>query len=88
MDLKEQLIERLKKGLVKYLEAEGVEAEKIEPAIETPRNREHGDFSTNMAMQLTRALKRNRYPQGNARVHAVGYQAEEELARHGDTGRP
>ena len=59
MDLKEQLIARLKKGLEKYLEAEGAEAEEIEPAIETPRNREHGDFSTNVAMQLTRILKRN-----------------------------
>lgn len=27
--------------------------------IETPKNKDHGDFSTNVAMQLTRQLKRN-----------------------------
>lgn len=59
MDLKTQLSERVEQALARYLADEGAEAPNLKIAIETPRNREHGDFSTNVAMQLTRILKRN-----------------------------
>ncbi|MFW6286624.1 MAG: arginine--tRNA ligase, partial [Candidatus Sumerlaeota bacterium] len=60
MDLKQELIERLENALDAYTEAEGVERpESIEVAVEVPRNREHGDLATNLAMQLTKVMKRN-----------------------------
>ncbi len=60
MDLKQQLIERLRAALEAYAAAENAELpESIDVAVEVPRNRDHGDLATNLAMQLTKVLKRN-----------------------------
>jgi arginyl-tRNA synthetase len=72
MDLKTELSNRLEQALAKYLaqeQAQGAEAPGTAvpvsatwpPAVsvEVPRNPDHGDFATNLAMQLARALKRN-----------------------------
>lgn len=39
--------------------------------IETPKNKDHGDFSTNVAMQLTRQLKRNPREIAQALIEAL-----------------
>ena len=59
MDLKEQLNQRLGEALEKYLAAEGVEAPGVTPAAEVPRNTDHGDLATNVAMQLAKPLRRS-----------------------------
>lgn len=62
MDLKSQLQAKLDETLDKYLAALNLTRENLAvqlPSVEVPRNREHGDYSTNIAMLLGRALKRN-----------------------------
>jgi arginyl-tRNA synthetase len=60
MDLKTELLGRMEQALDKYLAAVGVarEATSVALGVEAPRNREHGDYASNIAMQLTRVLKR------------------------------
>lgn len=41
------------------LKAFDVELEEAKIVIETPKNKDHGDFSSNVAMQLTRELRQN-----------------------------
>ena len=54
-ELKEMLKDSVKKAFDVDLELSSI-------VIETPKNKDHGDFSSNVAMQLTRTLhtKRNR----------------------------
>lgn len=67
MDLKTDLTRRLEQALEKYLAAEAakkgggeaLDSASVQIAIETPRNPEHGDFATNVAMLLSRPLRRN-----------------------------
>ncbi|MBN1866558.1 arginine--tRNA ligase [Candidatus Sumerlaeota bacterium] len=60
MDLKTELTRRLDEALGKYLQAEGADRpEGLAAGIEVPRNREHGDYATNVAMQLARLVKRS-----------------------------
>ncbi|HPS01812.1 MAG TPA: arginine--tRNA ligase, partial [Candidatus Sumerlaeota bacterium] len=59
MDLRSLLAERIEAALGRYLEAQGVTGADVQPLIEVPRNREHGDYATNVAMQLTKLVKRN-----------------------------
>lgn len=50
----------LKQAIAKAVElAFGTVLELTSIVIETPKNKDHGDFSTNVAMQLTRTLKQN-----------------------------
>ena len=58
MDLKSQLTARLEEALKSYLKEIGGNVTVPAPTVEVPRNPENGDFSTNIAMQLTRILKR------------------------------
>lgn len=59
MDLKSGLTERIEQSLTKMFEAEGIDPVEVTYSVEVPRNRDHGNFSTNVAMQLTKALRRN-----------------------------
>ena len=51
--MKNKIIELLQSSLAK-LEISGVDI-----YVETPKNNDNGDFSSNIAMQLTRVLKKN-----------------------------
>lgn len=51
-----QLKEAIKKGVQ---DAFDLTLEDQQIIIEIPKNKEHGDFSTNVAMQLTRRLHKN-----------------------------
>ena len=51
------LIEALKKAMVKCNFVEDYEIDLI--TIEIPKEKSHGDYSTNIAMQLTRLLRKN-----------------------------
>ena len=59
MDLKDELTDRLGKALSDYLTSQGAEASAVAVTVEAPRDPDHGDFATNLAMQLAKALKRN-----------------------------
>lgn len=66
MDLKTELMQRLKKAVEDFskseagkVNGEAADLSAVEVMVEQPKNREHGDFSTNMAMQMTRILRRN-----------------------------
>ena len=48
----------LKEGLLAAVERYGVYEEDVEIALEKPRERSHGDLSTNLALMLGRRLKR------------------------------
>ena len=51
--MKNKIVELIKNSLAK-LEIDGVDIH-----VETPKNTENGDFSSNVAMQLTRVLRKN-----------------------------
>ena len=51
------LKEALKKAMVKCNFVEDYEIDQI--TIEIPKEKSHGDYSTNIAMQLTRLLRKN-----------------------------
>lgn len=61
MNIKEQLQDVLKKEIHKaVLSAKLTGREEVpEVVLETPKDKAHGDFATNMAMQLTRIARRN-----------------------------
>ena len=52
IELKQAIKEAVKKAF-------GIELEENNIVIETPKVKDHGDFSTNVAMQLTRQLRQN-----------------------------
>ncbi|MBP3852758.1 MAG: arginine--tRNA ligase, partial [Erysipelotrichaceae bacterium] len=52
MELKEVLKEAVQKAFDISLEPSSI-------VIETPKNKNHGDYSSNVAMQLTRQLRQN-----------------------------
>src|SRR6056297_2428309 len=58
-NVENELIEAIQEGLVETLEQEGIQLEKI-PAIkvEVPREKEHGDYATNIAMVMAKHFKR------------------------------
>ena len=57
--LKYQISETVKKSLSKAItKGELPEFEAGDIVVETPREKEHGDFSTNIAMQAAKAAKR------------------------------
>ena len=64
--LENMLKESLKKAILKASLAEDFEADKI--TIEIPKDRAHGDYSTNIAMQLTRLLHKNPREIANALI--------------------
>ena len=51
--MKNKIVELIKNSLAK-LEIDGVDIH-----VETPKNTDNGDFSSNVAMQLTRVLRKN-----------------------------
>lgn len=51
-ELKEMLKDAVQKAFDEELELSSI-------VIETPKNKDHGDFSSNVAMQLTRLLHTN-----------------------------
>lgn len=51
------LKEALKQAVIDLNYVENIDLDKI--VIEIPKDKEHGDYSTNLAMQLTRILRRN-----------------------------
>lgn len=57
----EQLQDSLRKEIHKAVVVSGLAAEPDVPKVvlETPKDKAHGDFATNMAMQLTRIARRN-----------------------------
>lgn len=55
--LKQQLIENIKAAVLQSQLVDAADLPNI--ILETPKEKEHGDFSTNIAMQLTRVAKRN-----------------------------
>lgn len=52
IELKQAIKEAVKKAF-------DIELEENNIVIETPKVKDHGDFSTNVAMQLTRQLRQN-----------------------------
>jgi arginyl-tRNA synthetase len=86
MDPKNELTERLKTALKNLLAEEGVAGEPPEIVVEAPRNREHGDYATNVALQLARALNRNPMQIAEAlleRFDGEGLVAEATVAKPG-----
>lgn len=73
----EQVKQALKDEIIKAITASGLvgDAELPEIVLETPKEKEHGDFATNAAMQLTRIARQN------PRVIA------EAIVKHLDTGK-
>ena len=61
MSLLEQKKETLKQELKQAVIQAGLAEEKEIPEIllEVPREKEHGDWATNLAMQLTKVARRN-----------------------------
>ena len=61
MSLLEQKKETLKQELKQAVMQAGLAEEKEIPEIllEVPREKEHGDWATNLAMQLTKVARRN-----------------------------
>lgn len=61
VNILEQLQHTLKKEIQKAVVKAGLTGEADMPAVvlETPKEKAHGDFATNMAMQLTRLVRRN-----------------------------
>lgn len=61
MNILEQLQDTLKTEIRKAVVASGLVGEAEVPVVvlETPKEKAHGDFATNMAMQLTRIARRN-----------------------------
>jgi arginyl-tRNA synthetase len=66
MDLRAELVKRLETALVEFgrsdaarVEGAAADLSGVQAQLEQPRNREHGDYSSNVAMQLARLLKRN-----------------------------
>ncbi|MEM9222827.1 MAG: arginine--tRNA ligase [Pseudomonadota bacterium] len=53
------LVEELRARVVAIAESEGLRDGLERVAVETPRDRSHGDFATNAAMVLAKAAKRN-----------------------------
>ena len=51
--MKNKIVELIQNSLAK-LEIDGVDIH-----VETPKNTDNGDFSSNVAMQLTRVLRKN-----------------------------
>ncbi|WP_100400428.1 arginine--tRNA ligase [Bacillus sp. FJAT-44742] len=60
MNIAEQMKERLKEEIIAAVEKAGLASsgEIPEVILETPKEKEHGDFATNMAMQLARIAKK------------------------------
>ncbi len=73
----EQVKQTLKDEIAKAITASGMvgDAELPEIVLETPKEKEHGDFATNAAMQLTRIARQN--PRAIA----------ESIVKHLDTGK-
>ncbi|WP_018923210.1 arginine--tRNA ligase [Salsuginibacillus kocurii] len=61
MTIVEQVKETLKQEIVAAVERAGLATREEMPAVllETPKEKAHGDFATNMAMQLARVAKKN-----------------------------
>ncbi|NQU42823.1 arginine--tRNA ligase, partial [bacterium] len=92
MDLKTALTERLQEALEIYVASSDVVVEGAAPdlsdvqvSVEIPRNTEHGDFATNLAMQLTKRLRRN--PMQIAE-ELLGHFSMEGLVRETSVARP
>ena len=51
--------EKLKDLIVKTLNADHIDMDKKEVVIEIPKDSSHGDYATNVAMQLARTLKKS-----------------------------
>jgi arginyl-tRNA synthetase len=54
--MREQLIEKLRDALAELLREAGDAGEVPTPVLEIPRQKEHGDFATNVAMTLAKRL--------------------------------
>lgn len=52
IELKQAIVLAVKKAFDQDLEIQSI-------VVETPKNKDHGDFSSNIAMQLTRTLHQN-----------------------------
>lgn len=61
MNIVEQMEQNLKEEIVRSVLAAGLagEEEMPEVVLEQPKDKAHGDYATNMAMQLARVAKKN-----------------------------
>lgn len=82
--LENMLKESLKKAILKASLAEDFEADKI--TIEIPKDTAHGDYSTNIAMQLTRLLHKNPREIANALIE--NFDLEEAHVEHTEIAGP
>lgn len=67
MDIKSKLKEIIEDALKKL----DIDTTNIDIAIETPKDSEHGDYSTNIAMQLAKVLKRSPKDIAESIVNAI-----------------
>ncbi|MCF6094097.1 arginine--tRNA ligase [Microaerobacter geothermalis] len=60
MNIVEQVQEKMKKAIIEAVVKSGIAAqEEIPPVVlEVPKEKSHGDYATNMAMQLSRVVKK------------------------------
>jgi arginyl-tRNA synthetase len=84
----ESVKQNLKEEIVRSILAAGIVAEGELPdfVLEVPKEKAHGDFATNVAMQLTRIAKRN--PRDIAQAIADNLQKDKAYVAHIDIAGP